>query len=431
MTPAHTLHLTNAWHPSSGGIRTFYRALLSQATAEGRAMTLIVPAERTSYERVGRRGRIYYLAAPSSPAFDRRYRMLLPHRYLRPSVSAIWRILEREQPDLVEICDKYALVHLAGLIKGRARGGARPTVVGLSCERMDDNVAAWLPRVPWRSALAPMYIRRVYLPQFDAHIANSRYTAAELLAHAPPADLRAGRLTNLAARVHVSPMGVEAGLFGRWRRRPSLRASLESRAGATRDDALILYAGRLSPEKNVAVLPAVARELAAMGVAFRLLIAGDGPSRAALERDAALSVPGRVAFLGHVEARSDLADLLAAVDLFLHPNPREPFGIGPLEAMASGTAVVVPGAGGVLEYATPRNSWLADADPAALARAAAAALGDSGRRLARIEEGLRTAAAFAWPAMASRMLSLYDAVHHERLARGGMHPGAARLRATA
>ncbi len=46
-----------------------------------------------------------------------------------------------------------------------------------------------------------------------------------------------------------------------------------------------------------------------------------------------------VTYLGHEADRRRLADLYANVDVFLHPNPREPFGIAPLEAMASGDAV--------------------------------------------------------------------------------------------
>jgi len=393
MSGLRTLHITNAWHPTSGGIRTFYRALMDQAVREGRRMTLVVPAARTWYERVGQLGRIYYLAAPPSPLFDGRYRVLWPHRYLRPSVSAIWRILEREQPDLVEICDKYALVYLGGLIKGRARGRPRPTVVGLSCERMDDNVAAWLRWMPAGRTFAHAYMKRVYLPQFDAHIANSEYTAEELRMHAAPGK-----------PIHVCPMGVERELFGPWRARRTARAG----------EAVLVYAGRLSPEKNVDLLPRIARELTMLGVAFRLIVAGEGPSRAALERASQAMAPGRVSFVDHLRSRDELADLLADADLFIHPNPREPFGIGPLEAMASGTPVVAPSAGGVLEYAGPANAWLCEAEPRAFAWTIDRALRAPALRQARTAAALRTADAFAWPAIASRMLALYEHIHAAR-----------------
>ncbi len=66
-------------------------------------------------------------------------------------------------------------------------------------------------------------------------------------------------------------------------------------------------------------------------------------------------------FYGHVGARETLARLYASCDVFVHPNPREPFGIGPLEAMASGVPLVAPAAGGLLSYANDTNAWLAGA----------------------------------------------------------------------
>lgn len=86
---------------------------------------------------------------------------------------------------------------------------------------------------------------------------------------------------------------------------------------------------------------------------YQLFAAGDGPRREAFLAEARARVPGRVHPLGHLD-REQLADTLASVEAFVHRNPREPFGIGPLEATASGVArvaLVGPDAGGVLTYA--------------------------------------------------------------------------------
>jgi hypothetical protein len=77
-----TLHLTNAYHPTSGGIRTFYRALLAQANEERRLCRLVVPGAVDGVEEVGAFARIYSVKARSSPVFDSRYRVLLPGSYL-------------------------------------------------------------------------------------------------------------------------------------------------------------------------------------------------------------------------------------------------------------------------------------------------------------------------------------------------------------
>ena len=78
---ARTLHVTNAWHATSGGIRTFYRALLTGASERGRVMTLVVPGEGSGVEVCDRWTSIHHVAARRAPWFDRRYRLLRPAHY--------------------------------------------------------------------------------------------------------------------------------------------------------------------------------------------------------------------------------------------------------------------------------------------------------------------------------------------------------------
>ena len=78
--------------------------------------------------------------------------------------------------------------------------------------------------------------------------------------------------------------------------------------------------------------------------------------------------------LGHIADPERLADIYANCDALVHPNPREPFGIAPLEAMASGLPVVVARSGGVLSYANEENSWLAEPTGAAFSEGSARSL---------------------------------------------------------
>ncbi len=94
-----TVHVTNAYHPGSGGIRTFYRALVDEANRRGRSLRLIVPAARHGVEDVGEHARIHCVRAPRSPWIDSRYRVLLPSQFLLPG-RRLARILREEQPDL-------------------------------------------------------------------------------------------------------------------------------------------------------------------------------------------------------------------------------------------------------------------------------------------------------------------------------------------
>src|ERR1051326_270430 len=109
-----TLHLTNSWHANSGGIGTFYKALFETANREGHSMRLVVPAETDGVDEVGDFGRIYHIRAPRAP-LNSDYRVIYPDRFLFPG-TAIQRILNAEQPDLVEVSEKYTVPYLAGLL---------------------------------------------------------------------------------------------------------------------------------------------------------------------------------------------------------------------------------------------------------------------------------------------------------------------------
>jgi alpha-1,6-mannosyltransferase len=394
-----TVHLTNAYHPTSGGIRTFYNALLDAANREQRRVVLVVPGTRTETADVGRFGRIHYLEAPPAPAFDRRYRMLLPHRYFPFVRSKLIEVLERERPQLVEICDKYSLPYLAAMLrKGWHPHVPRPALVGLTCERFDDNMAAYLSASRPAHAFTRWYLRNIYGPPFDVHIANSEYTASEL---------RTALSDRAPGFIRVCPHGVDVDGFGPERAHAGLREGLQRRAGGAAGSILLLYAGRLSPEKNLDLLVEMLRVLTADRARdYRLVVAGDGPRAEWLRAQATGALGGRILLCGNLD-RETLADCYAGCDVFVHPNPREPFGIGPLEAMASGIPVVVPDAGGVLEYATKTNAWIARPNAPAFAAAVRAAEGGDRKR---VSAALHTARWFRWSSVTARYFALYNEI---------------------
>lgn len=394
-----SLHITNAYHPTSGGIRTFYNALLDAANREGRPVRLLVPGPETRVQQVGRFGRVYFVRAPRAPAFDRRYRLILPYTYFPILRSAVVEILERERPSLVEINDKYSLPYLAAMLrKGWLPRVPRPVLVGLSCERFDDNMSAYLSRSRAAAAFTRWYIRNIYGPPFDTHIAVSEYAARELrtVLHDRAPDF-----------IRVCGMGVDIDGFGPHRRSVELRRRLLHQAGGREDSVLLFYAGRLSPEKNVTLFVEMLADLVRDdGVDYRLVLAGDGPCAKWLRAQTTGALEGRILLCGTLD-REALASCCASVDVFVHPNPREPFGIGPLEAMASGVPVVVPAAGGVLEYASHDNAWLADPTAASMASAVRAARHGDERRVA---SALATTRRFEWRNVTRRYFHLYDEI---------------------
>lgn len=212
-------------------------------------------------------------------------------------------------------------------------------------------------------------------------------------------------------------MGVDCDAFRPDARRPEARERLLARVDGGENTVLLLYCGRLAPEKNISLLAELIEMLAPDASRdFRLLIAGDGILRESFLADAAARVPGRVHWLGFVAGRNELAALYAGCDIFVHPNPAEPFGIAPMEAMAAGLPLVAPDAGGVLAYANASNAWL---EPARADRFAAAVRHiiekpeERGQRVGRARD---TAEQYSWPAVASRYLKLYSQL--DELTRG-------------
>ncbi len=394
-----TLHLTNAWHSTSGGISTFYRAMIDAAERNGHPLRMVIPAAEDRTEE-GRHVRIHYVKAPHAP-LNPAYRLIMPQSFLRPN-SRIASILREELPDVVEICDKYTLQYLGGLLRERwvHRLQWRPTVVGLSCERMDENFNAYLFRGLGGKAFVRAYMKWLYFPMFDHHITVSRHTAGELEIAARGHKVRRG--------VWVEPMGVDFDRFSPERRNPARRRALAESAGGDENSILLLYAGRLAVEKNVGLLPEIMKQLPGE---YRTLIAGSGVLRGELEKRAAVCAPGRVHFLGHLEGRDALADLYADADVFVHPNPAEPFGIAPLEAMASGLPLLAPNSGGLTAYANAQNAWLVNADAREFAEAVMQIRESPVERARKTTAARETAEHYRWESVTERFFQLYEQLH--------------------
>ena len=128
----------------------------------------------------------------------------------------------------------------------------------------------------------------------------------------------------------VVARGVDTALYNAARRSAQLRDSW----GARHDTLVVMYVGRLAPEKNLPLLLAAFAQIKSRLPSSRLVLVGDGPLRANLLR----RHPEHI-FAG-VRRGEDLAAHYASGDLFLFPSVTETFGNVTVEAMASGLAVV-------------------------------------------------------------------------------------------
>ncbi|WP_299539336.1 glycosyltransferase [uncultured Streptomyces sp.] len=168
------------------------------------------------------------------------------------------------------------------------------------------------------------------------------YLASERLGSATVAvsPTVAGRLRDWgvpAGRVHLVPNGIDA---HRFRFRAERRRATRTRLGLPDGAFVAGGVGRLVPGKRFDLL---VRAVAALpGV--RLVLAGDGPERAALTALAArLGAGDRITLLGELADGGpgpDVPDLLGAVDVFVSPSREESFGLAVLEALAAGLPVL-------------------------------------------------------------------------------------------
>lgn len=210
--------------------------------------------------------------------------------------------------------------------------------------------------------------------------------------------LRADRFRNL----DLLGRGVDTTLFDPARRSEALRAGWGGGDGP-----VAIHVGRLAGEKNIPLVVAAFEAMRREDPAMRLVLVGDGPARAALER-----AHPEYRFAG-LRRGEDLARHYASGDVFLFPSVTETFGNVVTEALASGLVVlgydyaaagqlVRHGANGLVapfgdeaafvetarEIARAPRSW-----PALRAAARATALGASWDRIVRdFEERLRAVA---------------------------------------
>jgi len=286
-------------------------------------------------ERAGRVGGLDYVEVRERHSFD-------------PAIWPALRRLVRERDiDIVHAHDYKT--NLLALLLSRSDG-----VIPLS------TVHGWTGRS--RKERIYYAVDRRVLAWFPALIAVSSEIRAELVAAGAAPD-----------RVRVVLNGIDDRAFRRERARaPGIRSAL----GLASGEVAIGSVARLAPEKRFDVLLGAFAALRKERPELRLLIAGDGPARADLERTAAsLGVADACRFLGN---RPDVIDLHHAFDLFVQSSEYEGTPNTVLEAMALETPIIATDVGGTGELVRHEVEGLlvqrGDAD--AIVRAVRRAIGE-------------------------------------------------------
>lgn len=149
-------------------------------------------------------------------------------------------------------------------------------------------------------------------------------------------------------RLRIWPRGVDTELFSPAKRSDRLRAEW----GVSETRPAILYVGRISREKGLALLPLLRDALRVRGINHQLIIAGEGP----MQRELADQCHDAI-FTGPL-GRAGIAEVFASSDVFVFPSETDTAGNVVLEAQSAGLPVVVSDQGGPKENLWPGHSGI-------------------------------------------------------------------------
>jgi len=367
--PLRVAIVTQAYHPAVGGVTEHVDATARGLRARGHEVTIVtgrfagsVPAE-PGVLRMGRNVAIPFNGAENNVTvgfgLSRRLRALFAERRI----------------DVVHVhCPLSPFLPLAAL-----RAAGRP-IVGTFHSTMTSD----LPFRLFRGALHP------YFRLIDRPIAVSEPARELVTRHFP-------------GPVEIVPNGVDLSRF-----RPGLPRIPRF------DDGLpsILFVGRFDPRKGLPELMRACAALATEGVAFRLILVGDGGLRSRLVRMARGPLEGRVHFEGRV-GHDRLPRYYASADVFCSPaRGAESFGLVLLEAMASGVPVVATDLPGYRTVLTPEVEGVVvpPRDSAALTAALRRLLADASLRERLGTGGIRTARRYGWERVVDRLEEIYGSL---------------------
>jgi glycosyltransferase involved in cell wall biosynthesis len=312
----------------------------------------------------------------------------------------------RHIPLMGEVLDRFKpdLIHITGPSEVGMLGSMLAKEMGLPlAASWHTNVHEYLARrSDWFLKLLPRQsvVTEQTIEDLTLAAAAKFYSMAQVL-YAPNADLCAllERTTHRPCR--LMPRGVDAALF-----HPAKR----KRAAGDRDHVLG-FVGRLSIEKNVALLPRVQEGLEAMGhTSFRFLIVGHGGGG----EEAWLRERLRRADFAGVLRGEELSTAYANMDLLVFPSHTDTFGNVVLEAMASGVPAIVTPDGGpktiVRDEVTGRI-----AEDAEFAAAVASVLGNPEKHAEMRLAARVHALTMSWDAVFDGVYAGYEAILPARL----------------
>lgn len=173
----------------------------------------------------------------------------------------------------------------------------------------------------------------------------------------------------------------------------------------------ILYVGALEPRKNIpSLVSAFKKALSLPGLEdWQLVLAGGSGwyKEQILNAAASSGLVDRLVMTGFI-IPEELPALYRGADLFVYPSIYEGFGLPVLEAMASGTAVLVSSPSALEELAGPAGTTFRLDDPDDLNKKLVLLMEDGGLRRSMAEAGIERASLYSWDRCARETHAVYE-----------------------
>ncbi|HLF26579.1 MAG TPA: glycosyltransferase [Anaerolineae bacterium] len=266
--------------------------------------------------------------------------------------------------------------------------------------RYDYYAQHYLPFLPQRAALG---LLGVWMRRFTQH--------CDLIIAVSAAAQTMLQALGVEAPIEIIPNGVDLQQFAQ--AGPAARSDL----GVPAEAFVLMYVGRLGPEKNLSMLFEAFAHTARTASQATLVLVGDGPQDGlARERARELNLGDKVRFLG-MRPYSEIPALLGAADAFITASITEGHPMTIIEALAAGRPVLAFDVPGIRETVIDgENGLLAPIDAAALGARMATLASDTGLQ-ARLSDGARRSAVqYSMDITTRRILDHYERLLRERKA---------------
>jgi 1,2-diacylglycerol 3-alpha-glucosyltransferase len=308
----HPLIVSDVYFPRVNGVSTSIRSFRQDLRGLGVESTLVVPfyPQLTVHEAD-------VLRVPARPVPLDPEDCVMSWRALRRCLAEV----PQDRCDLVHIQTPF-LAHYAGLKLARARGV--PAVA--TCHTyFEDYLHHYLPLLP---GFAGKWLARAIMTRqlnaVDAIVSPSEQVRQRLLEY------------GVSRPIHVIPTGMTEDRFV-----AGSGARFRAQYGIAPTRPLVLNVGRVAHEKNLEFLLRMFAQVLRSERDALLVIAGEGPARAALEKEAQrLGIATSTRFVGNLDRERGLNDCYAAADAFVFASRTETQGLVLLEAMAQSRPVV-------------------------------------------------------------------------------------------